>query len=66
MAQGLGRVWESRPGKWSWALPDGSEGSEPTCEAAIAEVEEFGNRDTDIHSVDCVLAKIDALEKEGK
>ena len=39
---GIGRVWESRPGHWSWAHPDGSQGSEDTCEAAIAAVEAIG------------------------
>lgn len=23
---GLGRIWEARQGKWSWAHPNGSEG----------------------------------------
>ena len=23
---GLGNIWEPRPGKWSWAHPNGSEG----------------------------------------
>ena len=40
---GITRVWEARPGHWSWAHPDGSEGvNEPTCEAAIKAVESVG------------------------
>lgn len=38
---GIGRVWESREGKWSWAHPDGSEGIAASFEAAVAELEAY-------------------------
>lgn len=34
---GVGRVWQIRENCWGWASPDGSEGTEPTCEKAIEE-----------------------------
>jgi hypothetical protein len=37
---GIGRVWEARPGHWSWAHPDGSEGcDEKSFDAAVEAVE---------------------------
>lgn len=39
---GFGRVWAARENQWRWAHPDGSEGSEPSCEAAIEAVESIG------------------------
>ena len=37
LKSGIGRIWEARPGKFSWAHPDGSEGCDcPSWEAAEA------------------------------
>ena len=38
---GIGRVWQSSPGQWRWAHPDGSEGVCPTCETAVSALEEL-------------------------
>lgn len=38
---GIGRVWQSRPGEWIWAHPNGSAGSgEPSFEDAVEAVED--------------------------